>query len=259
MDWNLIAKEFGFPVSLCLAGLAIMAYHLPKVLLIQKIRNTPSSKIRSAAVGLVELSGTPERPGNLRSPLSGEECLYWRIVAQYQPFGTRGAMLDICDTESSDPFILRDDSGEIRVDARSAYIDGQKSKDYSFCLNDSPKGWQGGKESYDNMQKFIDGLDPELKKEFLSHKKYQIEIMESWLPPSNKLYVIGIAEPSEKISSKAHENLVVRGKTKMFISPSSENKVLGNLGRKAGLYVLLGLFIFAVSIILMAGKSYLLG
>jgi hypothetical protein len=258
MDWNLISKEFGFPVSLCLAGLAIMAYHLPKVQLIQKIRNTPSSKIRSVAVGLVELSGTPERPGNLLSPISGKECLYWRIVAQYQPFGTRGAMLDICDTESSDPFILKDDSGEIRVDARSAYIDGLNYKGYSFCLNDGPKGWHDGKESYDNVQKFIDSLDPELKKEFLSHSNSQIEIMESRLPLSNKLYVIGIAEPFGNASSKAHENLLIRGKTKMFISPSTENRILKKLGRKASLYVLLGLFIFAVSLILMAGKSYLL-
>jgi len=43
------------------------------------IRDTPLSKIDSAAIGLVEISGRVQSTASQKAPVSGEPCIYWRI------------------------------------------------------------------------------------------------------------------------------------------------------------------------------------
>src|SRR5438309_7251140 len=45
------------------------------------ILNTPASKIRSASMGLVEISGLATGPYVLTSPMKQSECYYYRSVA----------------------------------------------------------------------------------------------------------------------------------------------------------------------------------
>ena len=43
------------------------------------IENTPTARIRSMAMGLVELEGTVEPRSVLAAPFSGHECAYWQV------------------------------------------------------------------------------------------------------------------------------------------------------------------------------------
>src|SRR5712692_4839167 len=45
------------------------------------IMNTPASKIRSAAMGLFEVSGLAVGPYTMNAPITGESCYYYRILA----------------------------------------------------------------------------------------------------------------------------------------------------------------------------------
>jgi len=45
------------------------------------ITSTPQSKIRSAAVGLVEVSGLAVGPHTVHAPISGLPCFYYRTIA----------------------------------------------------------------------------------------------------------------------------------------------------------------------------------
>ena len=45
------------------------------------IRNTPFSKIRSASMGLVEVSGMARGPQTIRAGITGEPCYYYRARA----------------------------------------------------------------------------------------------------------------------------------------------------------------------------------
>src|SRR3982751_5236120 len=52
------------------------------------ILNTPASKIRSASMGLVEISGLATGPYVINSPLTQMSCYYYRSIAwQYQQRG----------------------------------------------------------------------------------------------------------------------------------------------------------------------------
>ena len=45
------------------------------------ILNTPFSKIRSASIGLVEVSGMPTGPKTIPAAITGEPCYYYRARA----------------------------------------------------------------------------------------------------------------------------------------------------------------------------------
>jgi len=226
------------------AGAILVLFSIQKFLLLQKMRDTPLSKIRSAAIGLVEVFGIPLRPKNLRSPISGEKCIYWHITAQYNlPVSAE----DLCDIESG-PFTIKDATGAISIDARGADIDGLRYMEYEADLDAENQDWKISEEDALKVRKFIDRLDPGLKSEFNARRKSIIWIQEEWIPPSKSLYVLGNAEPrSEKSGGIADESLIIRKKGAMFISPMRESGILKRKSRAALAQAFIGIAISCVS------------
>jgi hypothetical protein len=182
---------------------------------IQKIRNTPSSKARSAAMGLVELCGKPILPKGLISPISGEPCLYWRLEYYKYPllFVKRAV-------ESGTPFMLDDGTGKIQVDPRGAAISFGES---SAILHRLSKLAETGKIPKMNT-------DTDLIKSLGSDTR----INEHYLPVVDQLYVLGDA-----VSEGG--NLAVRKKDLLFIGMSSEKDNLGKLTATLIIELMLGL------------------
>ena len=65
------------------------------------IQNIPRSTIRSAALGLVEVSGKVEGPYTIIAPLSEMDCFHYRAVARQE--GERGPI----EETLSAPFFSR--------------------------------------------------------------------------------------------------------------------------------------------------------
>ena len=79
------------------------------------VEDTPTSRIRSAAQGLVELCGEADAGGHepLISPLGGEPCLWYRFrVEEYQRSGRNRQWRTVEQGQSDRPFVLRDETGE---------------------------------------------------------------------------------------------------------------------------------------------------
>jgi hypothetical protein len=77
------------------------------------IEGTPASRIRSMAMGLVELNGSVSERSRVSAPFSGRPCAYWEIEIQ-----TRNSRKDRPDgwttvhrNRSGHPFYLRDETG----------------------------------------------------------------------------------------------------------------------------------------------------
>lgn len=88
------------------------------------IQNMPTSTIRSAAIGEVEISGKAIGPYTILSPLSQTDCYYYKVEASLA--GTNGDR----DTSRgpsvetlSVPFFLEDDTASVMIDARGSEID----------------------------------------------------------------------------------------------------------------------------------------
>lgn len=93
------------------------------------IEDTPTSKIRSAAQGLVEVTGQISAGGQppLRAPLSGEACLWYRFnVEEYRSSGSAGSSggswRQIDKGASSQPLLLQDNTGSCWVMPEGAEV-----------------------------------------------------------------------------------------------------------------------------------------
>lgn len=99
-----------------------MAYGMFRQLRLARwVEDTPTSKIRSAAQGLVELKGQLTSGGQpiLYSPLTGEACLWYRFrVEEYGGNGRSGrgnGWQQVDQGVSTQPLLLKDDTGTCLV------------------------------------------------------------------------------------------------------------------------------------------------
>ena len=92
------------------------------------ILNTPFSKIHSASIGLVEVSGTPVGPQALTAPITGDPCYYYRVRAwqQVESDGKKKWM-PVLDESLCVPFFLDDGTGRVLVDPQGGHMDVHRS------------------------------------------------------------------------------------------------------------------------------------
>jgi len=92
------------------------------------ILNTPFSKIRSASMGLVEVSGIPIGPKTISSAITGAPCYYYRARAwQWLDSGKGGSWQQAADESVSVPFFLEDGTGKVLVNPQGATLDVHRS------------------------------------------------------------------------------------------------------------------------------------
>jgi hypothetical protein len=103
-----------------MAAISILAW-LSALNRLRTIRDTPTSKIASAAQGYVEFVGRGHSFGDpLLSKLSALPCLWYRYRIERRESENKWKTMD--SGESDDTFILRDESGECVVDPEQAEI-----------------------------------------------------------------------------------------------------------------------------------------
>ena len=124
------AGEFWLWTGLGLAAAAALAWgalrwlHRARV-----IENTPTSRVRSAHQGYVELVGQAQPlPGaGVVAPLTGLPCTWYRYTIErrrvvHTSRGTRTRWETVESGTSSAPFLLVDDTGECVIDPRGAEV-----------------------------------------------------------------------------------------------------------------------------------------
>jgi hypothetical protein len=89
------------------------------------IEDTPTSRVRSAAQGYVELSGRTMLPpnANIKGPLTGKPCTWWRYKIERRRSSGRSRSWSILQSGTSDvPFLLDDGTGTCLIDPRGAEV-----------------------------------------------------------------------------------------------------------------------------------------
>lgn len=82
------------------------------------ISDTPRSTVRAAALGPVEVTGKAVGPYTLISPMSGTECLYYRMVIETNPTGDlRQRIQELCA-----PLFLDDGTGTLMIYPKGAEL-----------------------------------------------------------------------------------------------------------------------------------------
>lgn len=92
------------------------------------IMNTPASKIRSASMGLVEISGLAKGPSTIPAGLTGEACYYYRAIAwQLRQSGKNREWKQVANESLYVPFFIKDVTGQLLIDPEGADFDIERN------------------------------------------------------------------------------------------------------------------------------------
>ena len=84
---------------------------------------TPTSRIRSAALGLVEVTGAAAGPYTISAPITGKPCFLYRTAAWQQRDGKKQEWEKIADETLHLPFFIDDSTGQLLVEPLGADLD----------------------------------------------------------------------------------------------------------------------------------------
>jgi E3 ubiquitin ligase len=88
------------------------------------VLNTPFSKIRSASMGLVEVSGTATGPQTIAAGITGAPCYYYCATAwELRQSGNNRQWKKVAEETLYVPFFVDDSTGRLMVDPQSADLD----------------------------------------------------------------------------------------------------------------------------------------
>lgn len=189
------------------------------------IENIPTSRVRSVALGLVEVHGKAQGMGELlKSPFSRADCVFFRFdVQEHRRSGKSSRWVTIKKHESSKRFYLEDDTGKILIDPREAELHLNRDREFRTHIGSS-----------DQEETFKEGLmrvgiDP---KGFLGLGGRSLRCDETFIEPGDKIYVMGTAKDNPEVRRAAvgADNLYI-GKDEQFfcISDKSEKILLESL------------------------------
>ena len=113
-----------WPVLGACAGVYLFIHGFQLLRRKRLIMNTPASKVRSAAMGLVEVSGLAAGPYSIVAPITGVPCYYYRTMAwQWKREGKNSQWVKVADESYHVPFFLEDNTGRVLINPQGAEME----------------------------------------------------------------------------------------------------------------------------------------
>lgn len=143
------------------------------------IVNTPTSKIRSAALGLVEINGLALGPYTITAPVTGRACYYYRTLGwELRKSGKNEEWRQVADESFHVPFFVDDNTGLQLINPQGAEMD--LHRDFH--------------EEYSNSM-FFGREMPEKVSAFLARHavsgERRVRVDEYCIKPKNALFILG--------------------------------------------------------------------
>jgi hypothetical protein len=110
---SFVAFLFANPVSWFLIGAGVFWLGFRQYRNSLIVRNTPTSRIDAAAIGLVEVCGRVVAGSPLIAPISGKPCVYWQVKAQAK--GDKQTQILADRHGSCSHFEVEDETGRVLV------------------------------------------------------------------------------------------------------------------------------------------------
>lgn len=186
------------------------------------ILDTPSSKIRSAAMGLIEINGLATGPYTMMAPITGAPCYYFRTTAwQWQQRGKNSEWVQVADESLHVPFFIDDNTGRLLVDPQGAEMEIHRDfhDEFSTALFSSTLALPA------NVASFLarNGVSTDKK----------IKIDEYCIKPKNALFILGTLaqNPGLSVSATPIRSLSAEQHTVAFRIPGTSGAFSLSTGR----------------------------
>lgn len=258
--YPLLLEEVGSAAVFALGILALYGgvaqYRKKRVM-----RDTPTSKVRSLALGPVEIKGKPEKyEESFESPFSGKECvMYVYSVDVYKTGGpnSSGGWSTVEAGVKAAPFYVNDGTGRVLVDPDGAekeppvtnsyeYTDEKEDEEIRRFMSESDSLFENTTDvGITGMAEFATATDLRMGDADLLGSGRKRRYEESYLPldSDTDVYVFGRAMGRKGVSSPDNpENIVISRTedTPLFkISGSSEKENISgasNLSRNGAVF-----------------------
>lgn len=206
------------------AGLVLFYYGFRIRQRFKIIEGTPTSKIRSVAVGLVELRGRAEIEGqSLVSPFSQLECVFYSYhVQQRKGSGKKKSWVTVARYQTDQLFRIRDETGSILVSPQNAECHFKIDRQYRTQLF--------GSEQEGVFKAGLDRIGIDYQG-FLGEKT--LRCSETYIAPNDLLYVLGSAVVRKGVvsSERNQDNLCVSRAERdlLILADRSEKDLLSAL------------------------------
>ena len=187
----LYGRGNGWAWALVGAGAGIYLFYRGFVLLNRKrlIENTPASKVRSASLGLVEVSGLAVGPHTMSAPITALPCYYYQTIAwQLKQSGKRNEWEKVAEESVHLPFFIDDKTGKVLVNPDGAELDIHR--DFHEVYGTSLLSFSADVPSAVSVFLSRHGVS--------SNRKVKIE--EYCIKPKNALFVLGTLAENHELS-----------------------------------------------------------
>jgi len=240
-------EYFFFSQVFLVPGIARFGFKLFQFEKGRTFQNIPTSKMRSVAMGLVEVKGNVEAIDDFTDPIFNKPCVYYNIVImEYRKRGKRSNLVPIHTKEKSQSFYLSDDTGSI-------FIPGELIPSLKgTILNNTVKMKVDYyfEETLFSKKKLPDPIQEYFDKHNIKNKRRQscqITIIE----PDDRLYALGNArslnESESEYKTKATAAMELSDDDRFVISDKSEKELTDEAFSSSWfipvLAILIGLFI----------------
>ena len=205
------------PTAWCVIGICVGIYlFIQGFRLLQRrqlILNTPVSKIRSASMGMVEVSGLAVGPYTMVAPVTERPCYFYRtLVWEWKRRSRSNQWVKIAAECMHVPFFLDDNTAKVMVDPRGAELDLHRDFQQEFC-----DGF------FTTKQEAPPNVHALLSRNGISTTN-KIKVEEFCIKPKNSLFLLGTLDENpglELTSHPIHDDESISRLEGMFQTPLS--------------------------------------
>ncbi|MEK6982281.1 MAG: GIDE domain-containing protein [Candidatus Micrarchaeota archaeon] len=237
-------------ISGFLIGISFIINSLLNYRLLQKIKNTPTSKVEAVAMGLSEVYGESKMFNQVLSPIAKQKCVYWEINAQYYKSGKYGGWKEFYTSKSTDKFYIKDETGKILIDPTGSQIEIPEDKVYKGYISGKGVFGVSHKKIESSVLEYIETLKEKDKKSFMDHQNLEVMIYEYFIAENEMIYVLGTATPYESV-----ENSIIIKKEKpdniLYIMDKHETEITQEMGSGVKTSLVIGLIISTICLFLL--------
>jgi len=213
------------------------------------IENTPTSKIRSIAMGFVEIYGKaiPYNKNILKTPFTQQDCVYYRYsIQELRTSGKNNYWHTIKTEQKKQMFLLKDETGQVLINPENAHMNIKKNNLFESSL---------GKDPPENVKYFLNSNNISYEG-FLFGINKTMRYIEHFIAVGDKLYIMGTATDNpyveEATSDYGIEDVMIQKGNHnkfFFISDKHERGILSLYTKAVYACFIIGLILMSLGLL----------